>query len=526
MDYWTEVAMAVSLPPSPFVGPYLLSQVPEMPMAVSVDSRSDGTINDAVNLKAEAREKGSFERRDAGTSTLEDEKLNRPMVSTSNSAPLTPLSGLLPQDTSGRSRSPVSIAPPLISPFTSLAHLTHLIRSQGYQDRQCSDARVRHYRSLVSAELLARLIHCGASANRDLADYLYTDNKSVFATLNNPVQGRKEFASLYRVMYDIRDSCDSYRRYSLLEAELGSRHGQGNRSARKDVPQFFTTFMDEIPGKARDDLLDLLSEIRTNPDFLASRISSLDQQELASLSAFGPARDCLDYVMFSRNRTNRSAQTQQQQYGKVQAPTPIERLLSFQRHDPLSALIYTVFASSTGSNILEDHRKTEIWASTCARLIREGKPGSDRLILSVLDIWSFMHNWNFKANLELYLMEILQKGQILLDGIENNHAGIQGNNTQQPTFLSSGLAIDSNNLETFYNWAVKRLFETLDNDQDTHGIPQGVLELGSAILRKLDSQKHQITASSFIVRRWYISTFVFNAIKHPEVRKAFSIWMR
>ena len=526
MDYWTEVAMAIPLPPSPFVGPHFLSQVPEMPIAVSVDDQPDGTVGDAVNFNMDSREKSSVGQRDASTSTLENGRLNRPLAPTSNSAPLAPLSKLLPQDSPGCSRTPVSVVPPQISPFTSLAHLAHLIRSQGYRNRQCSDARVRHYRSLVSAELSARLIHCGTLANRDLADYLYSDGTSVFATLNNTLQGRKEFASLYSVMYDIKDSCDSYRRYSLLEAELGSRHGQGKASARKDVSHFSTTFMDEIPGKARDDLLDLLSEIRTNPDFLASRIASLEQQDLASLSAFGPARDSLDHVISSRNRTTRSAQSQQQQYGKAQVPTPLERLLSFQRHDPLSALVHTIFTSFSSSDILEDHRRTEIWASTCARLIRESKPGSDRLILNVLDIWSSMHNWNSKASMELYLLELSQKGQILLDELEDNHASTRGSGIKQSGFSSLGIASDSSNLENFYNWAVKRLFEVLDNDQDTHGLPQGVLELGIMILRKLDSEKHRITAISFIVRRWYISNFVFNVIKHPEVRKAFFIWMR
>lgn len=522
MDYWIEVAMAVPLPPSPFAGSHLLSQVPELPIAVSVDSRSDGTVNDAVNLNAETKERSSV-RRDTSTNTLDDGGQNRPIVSTSNSAPMAPPFKLLPQDPPGRSRSPVPAALPLISPFTSLAHLAHLIRSQAYQYRRCSDARVRHYRSLVSAELSARLIHCGASANRDLIDYLYSDSKSVFATLNNPVQGRKDFASLYNIMYDIRDSCDSYRRYSLIESELGSRLGNGSPSVRKDVSPSFATFMDEIPGKARDDLLDLLFEIRTNPDFMASRISSLDQQDLTSLTAFGPARDYLDHVINSRSRMNRSAQAQQQQYGKVQVLTPTERLLSFRRHDPLSALVYTVFASSSGSDISEDHRRTEIWASTCARLIREGRPGSDRLILSVLDIWASMNGWDLKANMEIYLMEVLQKGQILLDELEDKHVGIHRNNAQQAGFSSLGLATDSNKLETFYDWAIKRLFEVLGDDQNTHGVPRGVLRLGIAILRKLDSQKHRVTASSLIVRRWYISTFVFNAVKHPEVRKALSI---
>ena len=524
MDCWTDIAAAVPMPPSPGLGPQVSSQVPEMPTAVTVDGQQDGTIDASASYSPGTSGESSTSQCNVGTACPEDEKLNRPVVSTSYSAPLARLPKSPPQDLSGQSASPLPAAPPTLLPSVSLANLAHLIRLQGCQQRRHSDARVRHYHSAVSTGLSARLVNCGVLATRDLVDYLRVDRKSVFASLGSVMQDGKDFASLHNVMHDIRDSCDLYRRYSLLEPELDSTYGQGKAATAGFAPQSFTTFMDEIPGKARDDFLDLLTEIRTNPDFLASRIASLEQQDLASLTNFGLARDALDPVVSPRGKTARTTQAQQHQHGKPQVPTPVDRLLSFQRHDPLLTLIHTVFASSAGLDTTEDLRRIDIWATTCASLFAEGKAGSDRLVLSILDIWATMGDWASRSRMEFYLMELLQKGQFLLDRLEESHAGFNRNAAQRTGLPSMGPASDSTSAEDFYAWAVRRLFEVLEDDQDAVGIPQGAIDIGAMILCKLDNRKNRMAAISLIVRRWFISTFLFNAIKHPEVRKAKSYW--
>jgi hypothetical protein len=193
-----------------------------------------------------------------------------------------------------------------------------------------------------------------------------------------------------------------------------------------------------------------------------------------------------------------------------QQGSPVERLLSFQRHDPLAALIYSIFANSSGPDSAEDLRRTDVWATTCARLIKDTKPGSDKFIKTVLDVWAGMREWPGKANLELYLMQALQDGQFLLEKAEEQtaRAGVQ------PVARSTKDTIAA---DEYFDRVVKRLFEVVDDEPSAGGIPEGVLEIGNAILRKLDEEKNLRKASqNFFVSRWLFSTFLLNAIIHPE----------
>ncbi len=339
-------------------------------------------------------------------------------------------------------------------------------------------------------------MHCGELAYRTLVDNFRSDDK-------------KSFATLYNALNDVRNSCDATRRYALLEPDLELGKSTKNVKFDKFAPSF-STFLNEVPSKILDDLLGFISEIRTNPDFLATRISSLSQQELTSLTSFRQALDPIDSVMAIQARGKAVGA----QKPTPQGPSPVERLLSFQRHDPFAALIYTVFANSSGPDAAEDLRRTDVWATTCARLIMESKPGTEKFIKSVLDVWAGMREWPGKSNLELYLMQMLQDGQFLLEKAEEQ--SIRGTTPAVPSTKDT-IAADE-----FFDRAVKRLFEVVDDEPSAGGIPEGVLEIGNAILRKLDETKNlRKGAQNFFVSRWLFSTFLLNAIIHPEARNIF-----
>jgi hypothetical protein len=415
--------------------------------------------------------------------------LQRPQMPVSMSAPAGRLPRLLPADLSSYTDSylPTAAIP---TSATSLAELAHLIRLQGYQEQRKAHSRVRLHRWLVSSALSARLVHCGELAYRTLVDHFRSDDK-------------KGFASLYNALNDVRNSCDATRQYALLEPDLEFAK---SKSIKSDKPLSSSTFLNEVPSKILDDLLDFISEIRTNPDFLAARVSSLSQQELASLSSFRQALDPIDSVMAMQARgKNVGAHKPSQQGGN-----PVDRLLSFQRHDPLAALVYSIFANSSGPDSAEDLRRTDVWATTCAKLIKDIKPGSEKFIKTVLDVWAGMREWPGKANLELYLMQALQDGQFLLEKAEES-----ARSGAQPVARSTKDTIAA---DEYFDRVVKRLFEVVDDEPSAGGIPEGVLEIGNAILRKLDDEKNLRKASqNFFVSRWLFSTFLLNAIIHPEV---------
>lgn len=413
----------------------------------------------------------------------------RPLLPVSSSAPAGRLPRLIPHDTS-QYLDPTVPTAALTTSTTSLAELAHLIRLQGYQEQRRCQSRVRLHRWLVSSALSVRFVRCSELAYRTLVDNFRSDDKQTFG-------------NLYNALHDVRNSCDATRRYALLEPDL--EHGKAKLS-RAENSQTFSTFMHELPSQTRDVLLQFISEVRTNPDFLATRISGLSQVELTSLTAFRQVLDPIESVMALQGRkTTTSSQK------SAPISNPVERLLSFHRHDPLSALLYTIFANSSGPDSAEDLRRTDVWATTCARLITEGKQGSLKFIGSILDAWAGMREWPGKANLELYLMEVLRDGQFLLDKVDDS--SIRSRTQPETRSAKDTIAADE-----FYDRSVKRLFEVIDDDPSAGLIPEGALEIGIAILKKLeDSKKHTTVARFFIVSRWFFTYFLMNAIIHPEV---------
>jgi hypothetical protein len=106
-------------------------------------------------------------------------------------------------------------------------------------------------------------------------------------------------------------------------------------------------------------------------------------------------------------------------------------------------------------------------------------------------------------------MQALQDGQFLLEKAED-----QPTRQGQPAPRSTKDTIAA---DEFFDKAVKRLFEVVDDEPSAGGIPEGVLEIGNAILRKLDDERGvRRGAQMFFVSRWLFTTYLMNAIIHPE----------
>ena len=369
---------------------------------------------------------------------------------------------------------------------TTLEELAHLVRLSTYQERKRSHSRVRLQRSLVSTALSARLARCGELAHRILVENFRTDE-------------RKNFANLYNAIHDVRNSCDALRRYALLEPDL--EKGPAHKEVEDVRP--VSSFLHEIPERSRESLLNFLTQIRTNPDYLASRVANLSPAEFSTLTIFHQNLEPINSVLpFHNNRSNATANR-----SSAHIPSAVERLLSFQRHDPLSALIYTCFANSAGPDSGEDIRRTDTWATTCARLIQDSKHGTDPFICCVLNAWTALRDWSGRSNMEWFLMKILEDGAFLLEKAEDQAGTL--------IHVEPRNAKDAIAAEEFYEAAVQGLFEIVD-DPSAGGIPEGMIELGNAILRKISPKMH-IPTRRFLVSKWLFSVFLLNVIIHPEV---------
>jgi hypothetical protein len=426
-------------------------------------------------------------------------------------------------------RTPVKIPQPLITDAslytnsyltpvdaaesTSLDELAHLVRLSKYQERKRANTRIRLQRTLVSTALSARLTRCGEIAQRNLAECFRTEDK-------------KTFAALYGAVQDVRKSCDEVRRYALLEPEVELLQSPGMVSSESletptgsvvtAGPMAGSTvpFLHDISADARETFLSFLSKIRNDPDYLATRICSLSNSERAAITNFHSGLDPVESVLPLFNKPHmRGTGTANRHLSNN--PSPVERLLSFQRHDALSALIYTCFANSAGPDSAEDKRRTDVWANACARLISksatESKSGNENVpiepvLIHVLNVWSSMRDWAGRSNMEWYLMKILEDGAFLLDRAEDSH-GTRFN-------ISDWTSKDQIAADEFYERATDELFDILD-DQDATGIPEGLLEIGNQILKRLD-HKYVDSTRKWFVYKWLFSVWLLGVVVHPE----------
>lgn len=384
----------------------------------------------------------------------------------------------------------------------TLQELAHVVRLSKYQERKRANTRVRLQRSLISTALSARLTRCGDIAHRNLVDSFRKDDKDGFAMLYNAIQ-------------DVRKSCDELRRYALLEPDLepvsSPALGSTESLDTSTTPlvavgpiRSITPFLHDISASSRDTFLDFLSEVRTNPDYLATRICALSSSELNAFLSFHKGMEPVESVLPFHGRS--ASRHHGGSSNRSGAGPDIERLLSFQRHDALSILIHSCFANSAGPDSTEDRRRTEIWATVLARLIQQPKSSSEHFLIAVLNIWTAMRDWSGKSNMEWYLMKMLEDGAFILDRAEDQH-GTRFN-------LSDWNSSDEAAARDFYDKAVQGLFELID-DEDATGIPEGLLELGNAILNKLDD-KYLENTSRWLVWRCLFFVFLLGVIVHPE----------
>ncbi|KAI1263698.1 hypothetical protein F5Y18DRAFT_124687 [Xylariaceae sp. FL1019] len=390
---------------------------------------------------------------------------------------------------------------------TTLEKLAHEVRLSKYQERKRANTRIRLQRSLISTALSSRLTRCGDIAQRNLADLFRTGDTQMFAKLYDAIQ-------------DVRNSCDATRRFAHLEPEMDALHSPGMASSDNlEHPSSVagsisgtsvTPFLVDLSSQARDTIIHFLTQLRTNPDFLASRLCALSVAELQAITIFQQGMEPIESVLpFYTPPSGRGPSTSSNKTAGT-ALNAVERLLSFQRHDPLSALIYTSFANSAGPNSAEDKRRTQVWATACSRLIQTAAVEYENVLVSIVNVWAAMRSWSGRSNMEWFIMKILEDGAFLLDRAEDP----QGTRFSH---VSDWTTKDTIAAEDFYDRAVDELFAIID-DEDATGIPEGVLELGHEILRQLERKAPSMVESTknWFVYKWLFSNWLLGVIVHPE----------
>ncbi|RAL01999.1 uncharacterized protein BO80DRAFT_444247 [Aspergillus ibericus CBS 121593] len=363
------------------------------------------------------------------------------------------------------------------------------VRYRQNQHKQTSRKRLEHrlHALKVSMGVSARFVRVGSIVQRGLVDRLKHDDKA-------------SFIALYHTLGDLQESCESafrrhFHRQDPLEEWSPIRESAVDRS-----PDFFL----QLSPQSRTDLLDILHLVRTDPQFILERLRSLTPTQLAALvSSTGPSGEPGDmsFPSTSRSRTHSSL-------SKRSASSLLfkDRALNFERTDPLSTVLFNVYASPLDSDAPEAQLRLDVWSSVCAKLIADGGNKYDPLLGHILGSWATSSEWKAKPKFELYLMDVLQTGSFLLEHVEAPPGMSYG--AEPPDPLRTEVA------EEFFASAVDDLFQLLDDPDG--GLPHGVMQLSNAVLQKLDRQDGRARFLEFLFVQWFFSKFLYGALTYPE----------
>jgi hypothetical protein len=361
------------------------------------------------------------------------------------------------------------------------------------QYRRCQQAEIekqvlehRLISTKVSICLSSRLLRTGATVQRGLVDAFKHGDKP-------------GFVAIYNTIHDIQEACElGSRRSSHHQQEdpVFSLHSQRPRAA---------SFMHQLSSQSRRDLLEILTLVRTDPQFLVDCIAGLLPSQLSALTApvgFSAYGDSISsHSTRSRNSTS---------FAKRANANSIpfkDQAWALERSDPLSALLFNVFAVPLDWHPGESELRLDVWSSTCAKLLSSGDSKYFNFVGQVLSYWSTISDWQARQKIELYLMDVLQKGAFLLENIESPVAHSLG--TEPPDPLRTDAA------EEFFDSAIQTLFEVLD-DTDS-GLPSAALDFCNAVLNKLADSETRDRFLEFIFVQWFFSRYLYYALTFPEV---------
>jgi hypothetical protein len=337
----------------------------------------------------------------------------------------------------------------------------------------------------VSIGVSARMIRVGLTAQRGLVEALRHDDKA-------------SFVALYNTLHDLQKSCRSPASYDLQTDSMDADPSLGT-----DIDRF-PDYLHQLSPQSRTDFLEILRLVRSDPQFLVTRLRSLSSSQLATFTSPATVLDSNDPAFPSTSRARG-----QSYLGRSQAQSTAfkDHAYAFERTDPLSILLFNVFAAPLDPETPESRLRMEVWSSVCAQLISNGSSRYYPLIGQILSSWTTGSNWKARPKFELYLMDILQTGAFLLEPIAT-----------PPGLDFSMDALDpmrTDVAEEFFASAVDDLFCVLDDPDG--GFPHAVLQFSKAVLRKLDNPESRNRFLEFLFVQWFFSKFLYGALTYPEV---------
>ncbi|KPI36398.1 uncharacterized protein AB675_2944 [Cyphellophora attinorum] len=264
-----------------------------------------------------------------------------------------------------------------------------------------------------------------------------------------------------------------------------------------------TSFLSRISPVARNDCLEFIRNVRSNPRFLADRFKAVHPSQLVALSTAPRYSDPAAYLSnLSPNRNRLSQRKRLTSYAKNLE----DYANAFERKNAMAFLLHNCFGANSAA---EDSLRLETWSSICATLYLD--MGFPFLSFFHQILWEFagLGIWRAKARLELFLMDILQRGAFLLEPVTDFKKGALD------AYIADTLATDT--AKEFFDQAVRELFSILADEDG--GFPMGALQLVRTMLSKMPDERAQAEVRGWVISEWFLDVFLRTAITFPENQK-------
>lgn len=359
-------------------------------------------------------------------------------------------------------------------------------RAHNYNIDRALQLQRRQFRLQTTIGVYARLLRTSRQIHNHLVECLRHGDKP-------------GFVDILRTAQELQDTTATG---CVLPAQFGSQS-----SASTSRPQTATLdrrkSISQLSHNSQQTIVEFLQLVRTDPKFLTSRIRSLSHAQLSVLVSSPQYLDRAHSILPRPSRFPSAARRNTTFSSSVK-----ERALSLERSSPFSALLFNTFSPCCRPESSEARLRMETWSSTCAELFNWSEHTYLPIIHQALNAFAAMCTWRAKPKVELFLMDLLQRGAFLLE-------------TNEDPFTHPGIGADRFDIfktdaaQEFFDSAVQNLFDILD-DVDG-GLPSGALRFGLAILEKLEDPEKQSRFRGFIFYQWFLCDFLSSAVVYPEV---------
>ncbi|KAL8784977.1 MAG: hypothetical protein Q9213_003638 [Squamulea squamosa] len=363
-----------------------------------------------------------------------------------------------------------------------LAEVRHIVALEQYHRNRTLSQKYALEDLIRTCGINGRLIPCLNYAHQAMADCYQKGNSS-------------GFARTYHTCEKLVEACANH----PVEPAAGDLEDM-----TLSLP---LSWLERLPQDCQDVVISLLSSLRTDKEFFADRLTSLSFTELSEV--FSHSNTLGRFQSFFQGPHPRRSTGNHQSSIHQENDLGLKNLRSLHQGDPFFVLFHGIFGTICAQGGRAQLLKIQVWSTACARVITEGRSGSDGFTTKTLDAFFDSSDWSLKPQLETYISQVLREGAFLLDPASKEPVGIK----EPPEIRNANAVIATSN---FFNRAIKDLLCILVRSPPTTILPDGLHSFICRTLDQIRGPEVRHRARNFIVSKWFISSVLVQALTHPE----------